>query len=275
MLSYRHAFHAGNFADVLKHIVEVEILSYLTLKEKAFHYIDTHAGGGLYKLASAENRRAEYLDGIDRLDVQGFPQLARYFQVIQSYHQQDERLYPGSPAFALHFLRAQDRSWLFELHSTEVQILKQFAAGDKRIVVQQSDGFKGALAQVPPVSRRGLVLIDPPYELKEDYDRVVKTLIQLHRRFSTGVYAIWYPVVDRSRIDQIERALKASGIGRIQLFELSVRADTEARGMTGSGMIVVNAPWTLFEFMSGLLPDLAEKLAQDKGAGYRCLQLVE
>ncbi|MDF2180784.1 23S rRNA (adenine(2030)-N(6))-methyltransferase RlmJ [Neptuniibacter sp. CAU 1671] len=275
MLSYRHAYHAGNFADVLKHIVEVEILYYLTQKDKAFHYIDTHAGGGLYTLKSSENRRAEYLDGVARLSLTQFPQLADYFAAIDAFNAEESTLYPGSPAFAQYFLRPQDRSWLFELHSNEVNILRQFAAGDARVVVQQADGFKGALAQVPPVSRRGLVLIDPPYELKEDYDRVVKTLQQLHRRFATGVYAIWYPVVERSRIDQIEKALLESGIGQIQLFELSVKADTEGRGMTGSGMIVVNPPWKLFEFMSELLPELTRVLAQGEGAAYRCLQLVD
>ncbi|MFW1677773.1 23S rRNA (adenine(2030)-N(6))-methyltransferase RlmJ [Pontibacter sp. JAM-7] len=276
MLSYRHAYHAGNFADVLKHVVQVEILRYLSQKQKPIHYIDTHAGSGLYRLHQTGLRRAEYLDGVARLERSCFPELQSYFAAIDAAGERlGETCYPGSPAFAIHCLRAQDRAWLFELHNNEVNILRQHLAADNRVKVEHADGFVGALQRVPPISRRGLILIDPPYELKEDYERVLVTLQKMHKRFATGVYAIWYPVVDRSRIVLLERRLQACGLGNIQLFELSVTADTAARGMTGAGMVVVNPPWALFDYMQVLLPKLKQVLGQGVGADYRCLQLVD
>lgn len=277
MLSYRHSFHAGNFADVIKHVVIVEILEYLTQKDKAFEYIDTHAGAGVFSLKSEHaTKLQEYSNGIGKLKAQDWPELARYFEIISSFNETGSlAYYPGSPMFARHFLRARDRAWLFELHPADFDLLMNNIGRDRQIRVKQEDGFKGLLSLLPPLSRRGLVLIDPPYEVKTDYRQVVNTVILAHKKFSTGTYAIWYPVVDRTRIDQLEKNFVTSGIKNIQRFELAIAPDSHASGMTSSGMIVINPPWTLMNKMSQLLPKLVKMLTDDAGAFFKCDVLVD
>jgi len=285
LLSYRHAFHAGNFADLLKHIVLVEILTYLVRKESPFVYIDTHAGAGLYQLepmppataapSHGKPREPEHLAGVSRLHRPDWPELTTYFDVLAACNSAPGlNYYPGSPLIAAHFLRAQDQSWLFELHPADAVLLRRHCAGKRQIRVLQRDGFGGLAALLPPRCRRGLMLIDPSYEIKSDYDRAVTTLAASHRKFATGIYALWYPVVDRQRIDRLEQKIAATGIGRIQRFELAVAADAPGRGMTAAGMIVVNPPWTLMATMANLLPRLASALARDTGAFSRCDQLA-
>lgn len=276
MLSYRHSFHAGNFADVLKHVVIVEILEYLSQKDKAFEYIDTHAGAGLFSLESEHaTKLQEYSNGIAKLKAQDWPELARYFEIISSFNQPASlAFYPGSPMFARHFLRAGDRAWLYELHPADFDLLLNNIGRDRQIRAKQEDGFKGLLSLLPPITRRGLVLIDPPYEVKTDFQQVVNTVVLAHKKFATGTYGIWYPVVDRVRIDQLEKNFVTSGIKNIQRFELAIAPDSHANGMTSSGMIVINPPWTLMEKMSRLLPKLVSKLTDDKGAFYKCDVLV-
>lgn len=277
MLSYRHSFHAGNFADVIKHVVIVEILKYLTKKDKAFDYIDTHAGAGLFSLESGHATKShEYTNGIGNMDAGDWPELARYFEIINSFNE-DASLayYPGSPMFARDFLRAQDKAWLYELHPADFKLLEKNVGDDRRLRVKQEDGFKGLLSLLPPLSRRGLVLIDPSYEMKTDYQQVVKTLILAHKKFPTGTYAIWYPVVDRSRIITLEKNIIASGIKNIQRFELGLEPDSHASGMTAAGMIVINPPWTLMEKMSHLLPRLVTLLTDDKVGSFQCDVLVK
>lgn len=281
MLSYRHAFHAGNFADVLKHLVQVQILDYLLQKDKVFWYGDTHAGAGGYALTSTEaQKNAEFLNGIGRLwGRNDLPELvARYVELVTQFNQQaggDETLafYPGSPWFAKQMLRDEDRLSLFELHPQDSVRLIEAMRGDRRIRVQAKDGFQGLIASVPPKERRGLVLMDPPYEVKTDYDQVVEVLIQAHKRFATGTYALWYPVVQRSRVQTLEKALIKSGMRNIELYELGLTKDTSGRGMTSSGMIVINPPWTLKKQMQQCLPWLAKALAAEDGC-YRIETLV-
>ena len=277
MLSYRHSFHAGNFADVIKHVVIVEILEYLTQKDKAFEYIDTHAGAGLFSLESEHaTKLQEYTNGIGKLKAQDWPELERYFEIISSFNETGSlAYYPGSPMLARHFLRARDRAWLFELHPADFDLLMNNIGRDRQIRVKQEDGFKGLLSLLPPLSRRGLVLIDPPYEVKTDYRQVVNTVILAHKKFSTGTYAIWYPVVDRTRIDQLEKNFVTSGIKNIQRFELAIAPDSHASGMTSSGMIVINPPWTLMNKMSQLLPKLVKMLTDDADAFFKCDVLVD
>ena len=272
MLSYRHAFHAGNFADLIKHVVLVEILEHLVRKATPFEYIDTHAGAGLYDLHSAAALKLrEYAGGIGRLQPQDYPEMARYFEVIQAFNAADElAFYPGSPAIAGYFLRPQDRAWLFELHPQDYELLRANLAGNRRMKVQCQDGFEGLQALLPPTSRRGLVLIDPSYEVKSDYDLVVDRLLAACRKFSHGIYALWYPVVERRRIDELETRIARSGIRNVQRFELGVAPDSAARGMTAAGMLVVNPPWKLLEKMAGLLPRLAPALAEEGGGSYKC-----
>lgn len=272
MLSYRHSFHAGNFADVIKHVVLVEMLEHLIKKEAAFEYIDTHAGAGLYDLRSDEaNKLHEYANGIGKLNVSDFPELTSYFAVIESLNPSNAlSVYPGSPAIAQYFLRPQDRAWLFELHPQDYESLSHLMANNRRVRVYCGDGFNGLKAQLPPGSRRGLVLMDPSFEIKSDYERVIEIFVAGYKKFSSGVYALWYPVVDRSRLNIMETLLLKSGIKNIQRFELGVARDSEQRGMTASGMIVINPPWTLFDKMSGLLPRLAKHLTQDDELYFKC-----
>ncbi|MDK2776282.1 MAG: 23S rRNA (adenine(2030)-N(6))-methyltransferase RlmJ [Pseudomonadota bacterium] len=281
MLSYRHAFHAGNFADVLKHLVQVEILNYLRRKEKPFIYIDTHAGAGLYSLTSAEaGKNAEFDTGITRLRNAGIAGTEAWLQVVAACKPEWDlspapaaSLYPGSPRIAQLLLREQDRAKLYELHPQDFRLLNELMRRDQRIRCTQDNGFQGLIAGLPPDERRGLILMDPPYEMKSDYDTVVDTLIRAHRRFATGIYALWYPVVERSRIDKLERDLQNSGIPRIQQFELGLTEDTEGRGMTSSGMIVINPPFTLMDTMRNLLPQLAQATGGEQGV-WRCRELA-
>ena len=276
MLSYRHSYHAGNFADVLKHIVLIEILQHLGKKEKAFDYIDTHAGAGLYHLASAHAEKLlEYQNGIGKLVASEWPELAGYFAAVDAVNSGESLVYyPGSPLIALHFIRQQDRAWLYELHPEDASLLLQNTQQVKRARVMREDGLKGVLSLLPPVSRRGLVLIDPSYEIKTDYDLVFQTVEKAHGKFPTGTYALWYPVVERSRITRLEKQFINSGIKNIQRFELAITADSDKRGMTSSGMIVINPPWQLMATMNALLPKLLKTLAIDSGAFYKCDVLV-
>lgn len=277
MLSYRHAFHAGNFADVLKHLVQVETLTHLQKKDKPFIYIDTHAGAGIYSLDSNQAQKtAEHVHGISAIRALEWPELKNYLQVAEQLNEMDGQtnLYPGSPAIAQAFLREQDRAILFELHPSDYLLLEEFTHNDRRIRVNKSDGFQGLIATVPPTIKRGLVLIDPSYEIKSDYDDVVEVLIATYRRFATATYALWYPVVDRERVNTIEEGLKASGIKNIQQFELGLKPDSLGHGMTAAGMIVINPPYTLKSNLEKLLPKLSKHLSGAKGV-WRSHQLVE
>lgn len=272
MLSYRHSFHAGNFADVIKHIVLVEILQYLCLKDKAFEYIDTHAGAGLFNLESGHATKLnEWINGIGKLKAQDWPEISAYLNIIKACNPGPGlSTYPGSPLIASHFLRAQDRAWLYELHPGDYDLLVSHTADNRQIIARQEDGFKGLLSLLPMACRRGLVLIDPPYEVKTDYETVYKTVLSAYKKFSTGIYAIWYPVVDRDRTDRMEKRFIASGISDIQRFELGLSPDLNARGMNASGMIVINPPWTLLGQMQQVLPRLAVTLGDEEGAFFKC-----
>lgn len=277
MLSYRHSFHAGNFADVLKHIVLVEALEHLTKKDAPFEYIDTHSGAGLFNLKSAHAKKLEeHSNGIGKLDRGAFPEIANYFDVIDSYNKDRELLfYPGSPSFAKHYLRPQDRAWLYELHPEDFKTLSKNNERQRKIRVNNEDGLKGVLGLLPPASRRGIVLIDPSYEVKTEYVQVVECIKKAHKKFMGGTYAVWYPMINRNKINEFERLFIQSGIRNIQRFELGLSADdNDERGMTSSGMIVINPPWTLHKKMSTLLPKLAKALAGDAGV-YQCDVLVE
>lgn len=276
MLSYRHSFHAGNFADIIKHIVLVEILESLTKKEKPFEYFDTHAGAGLYNLQSVNAQKlAEHLTGISKLIPAQWPELSRYLSAVNT-HNRGKSLshYPGSPLIAADFLRAGDKAWLHELHPKDYQLLEKNTAR-RNIKTLNHDGLAGVLSLLPPAARRGLVLIDPSYEVKSEYRSVFDTVNKAYKKFATGIYAIWYPVVDRSTIDTLERQFIRSGIKDIQRFELGLSPDTEERGMTATGMIVINPPWGLFDKMSKLLPKLANTLGEDEHAFYKCDVLVK
>ncbi len=278
MLSYRHSFHAGNFADVLKHIVLIKILEHLRIKDKAFCCIDTHAGAGKYELDSEyAQKNKEFQNGVGALwQLDNLPgAVADYVRVIKSFNATDTlNTYPGSPLIIKQLLRQQDHLFAHELHPTEIELLNLAIKNDRRITVQHTDGLKNTLGLLPPKANRGLVLIDPSYEIKSDYETVVEYLFKFYKRFSHGTFALWYPVVDRSRNIQLENAIKSSPLKNVQLYELGLKADTTEHGMTASGMIVINPPWTLATELQDTLPYLANTLGLENAGHYRIETLV-
>ncbi|WP_270690104.1 23S rRNA (adenine(2030)-N(6))-methyltransferase RlmJ [Aeromonas sp. D3] len=275
MLSYRHAFHAGNHADVLKHAVQALIIESLKKKDKPFIVLDTHAGGGLYDLRGDwSQKKAEYADGIGRLwdERAQWPAMAPYLGVIDEMNQGGElHYYPGSPELSRRLAREQDKLALMELHNNEVEDLRANMGYDPRVVVHHRDGFEGLVALLPPTPRRGLVLIDPPYELKEDYFAVVDTLKKAQKRWATGIYTLWYPILgqeaDKSR--DMLRAIKRENFGNVLVAELEVAEQTADWGMNGSGMLIISPPWMLDEQIEAFLKPLCAKLAQGAGAKYK------
>lgn len=278
MLSYRHGFHAGNFADILKHTVLIHMLEYMTQKEKPLRIIDTHAGAGVYKLNGPQaQKNREFDTGISRLWTSDEKPvaLARLLDLVRTINESGPlQIYPGSPLIAQTLMRPIDRLFLHELHPSDYQFLRDCMRTDKRVKVSDEDGFTSLQALLPPLERRALVLIDPSYEIKSDYHHMVKQVINAHKRFAVGTYAIWYPVVNRARIDEMELALKKSGIKNIQLMEFGIAADSLEHGMTSSGMIVINPPWTLWGAMEETLPWLVDNLSDDGQGFYRLEQLV-
>jgi 23S rRNA (adenine2030-N6)-methyltransferase len=274
MLSYRHAFHAGNHADVLKHFVEVQLMRYLAQKDKPFWYIDTHAGAGCYELDTGyAAKNAEFESGIARLwqrDDLPAP-LAEYVELVKRINPDGQlKLYPGSPLVALELLREQDRMRLFELHPTDGKILQEnFAEHGAQVLIQVADGFGALKALLPPPPRRALVLIDPPYEDKQDYKRVVIALQEGLKRFANGVYAVWYPQLQRAEAKQLPEQLKKLPVKSWLHVALSVQApDEDGFGMHGSGMFVLNPPWTLHDTLQETMPYLIKQLAQDGQASF-------
>lgn len=281
MLSYRHAFHAGNFADVLKHSVLSLVLDYMTRKEKGFHYIDSHSGAGMYQLAEEyAQKTGEYKDGIAKIinDENAPESLEPYLSLIKSLNlnssSSDElEVYPGSPGIAKAFVRRQDSSHLFELHPTDIQHLEDFCQRWRKVFVKQSDGYQGVLGLIPPPSRRGVVLIDPPYELKEDYQKAVKTIVKAYEKFSTGTYILWYPVVKRQLIEQMSHNFVKSSIRNVLQVEFCLANDTDEYGMTGTGLFIVNPPWQLAAQLEEILPYMKTKLGRDE-TSYTLNQLI-
>ncbi|EOW6616106.1 23S rRNA (adenine(2030)-N(6))-methyltransferase RlmJ [Vibrio fluvialis] len=269
MLSYRHSFHAGNHADVVKHIVQSLILSALQQKDKPFVYHDTHSGVGRYDLTHEwSEKTGEYKQGIARLWQQTeVPEdIHSYLDAIKALNDDGElRYYPGSPRVARAHLRSHDRMVLTELHPSDYPLLEQEFHRDRQVAIFKEDGFARLKGSLPPKERRGLVLIDPPYELAKEYSDVVQAIAQSYKRWATGIYAIWYPVVNRCDIDDMIEGLQGLGIRKILQIELGVSPDTNERGMTASGMIVINPPWKLESQMQSILPFLKEAIAPATG----------
>jgi 23S rRNA (adenine2030-N6)-methyltransferase len=279
MLSYRHVFHAGNHADVLKHTVLLAVLGYLNQKDKPYWVVDTHAGAGGYRFdAGRAKTHAEYEEGIGRLweckDSDLPPLLADYVAAVRIDNPDGQlRRYPGSPLLALRAMRPQDRLRLFELHPADVKLLADAVIAvapdaQKRVAIRQEDGFEGLKALLPPPTRRGMVIIDPAYEDKRDYAKVVAALKEGLQRFATGTYLIWYPLLQRNESIQLAGRLKKAAPDWLNVT-LTVKAPgADGLGMHGSGMFVVNPPWTLAASLREILPWLTTTLTQEKvGAG--------
>jgi 23S rRNA (adenine2030-N6)-methyltransferase len=307
MFSYRHAFHAGNHADVLKHTVLIATLDHLLEKEAALTVVDTHAGAGLYRLdGDYAGTSGEAAEGILRLlsdnkaaapaakpatkklapeaEAPLADAIARYLSVIHDFNPKGgARIYPGSPFIVQHLLRDHDKLKLFELHPTDARTLDaniaQLEAG-RQIAVLREDGFGSATKFLPPPSRRALVLMDPSYEIKSDYGRVLDFAAEALKRFATGTYAIWYPIIPRPEAHDLPRRLKtlATKAGKSWLHAtLTVKSskltttptgETQRPGLPASGMFLINPPYTLKPLLAAALPQLVERLAQDRHATF-------
>lgn len=276
-MNYRHAFHAGNFADVVKHAVLTLLIGHLKRKDGGFAVIDSHAGIGRYDLAGdAAGRTMEYREGVERfLAEPPPPELADYAGAVRALNPGAElRFYPGSPLVARHLLRPQDRLVLVELHPEDAQLLRREFAGDARTAVHQRDAYEALKALLPPKEKRGLVLIDPPFEAKDEFDRVLRGLGQALKRWPTGIYCLWYPIKDRAPVAAFHAALAAAVRPTpLLIAELLVLPDDYPARLNGCGLAILNPPWQLDQALGRLLPELHRRL-QRKDGGARVEWLV-
>ena len=276
-MNYRHVYHAGNFADVLKHVVLIALIEALKTKQTPFAVLDTHAGAGRYSLASEEAlKTGEFRDGVMRLlSAERLPTLVHaYLNLVRS--QNGSQTYPGSPLIAAQLLRDSDRLMLCEVQDAEVASLRQLFARDLRVAVHQRDGYQAMSALLPPPEKRGLVLIDPPFEAQEQEFRIIEdALAAAHKRFANGVYAVWYPIKLRQSVLPFHRWLKESGMRKVLVAEICVHPDNSALRLNGCGMAIINAPYKLDRTLAEILPTLATTLAQSRYAQFKLEWLVE
>ena len=277
MLSYRHAFHAGNHADVLKHFVLAQVLSYFNQKDKPYWVIDTHAGAGMYALDTGYAlQNAEFETGVLPLMQAALKktlptELAEFVQLVQSFNtNQKLNFYPGSPAVSQEFIRANDKMRLFELHPSDCKLLlENFSGQGRRVKIEMQDGFAGIKAILPPPTKRAAVLIDPPYEEKQDYQRVVTCIKDSLQRFATGTFIVWYPLLQREEPLMMLKQLKALNLPSWLNVTLTIQEpSTDGFGMFGSGLFIVNPPWTLPTILNNNLPILVNLLGQDDSAHF-------
>jgi len=280
MLAYRHAFHAGNHADVLKHLVLTEVLRYMAEKDKPYTLVDTHAGAGGYSIEGQyAQKKGEYVHGVSRLwDAKDLPApLARYLEPVRAFNPGGQlRQYPGSPAIANLLLRAEDRLRCFELHPTDYRILQTYLSTRPNTFVSDKDGFASLRGELPPPSRRGVVLMDPSYEIKSDYGKVITAVREGLERFKDGVFMVWYPQLQLLESAQLPQRLKAAadagegakkGWLHVRLT-VAQQENTRGIGMLGSGMFIINPPFTLHDQLQECLPYLVEKLGLYDGANF-------
>jgi 23S rRNA (adenine2030-N6)-methyltransferase len=268
-VNYRHIFHAGNFADVVKHAALALVIEHLKRKSSLFAVIDTHAGAGRYDLSAAEaERTGEYHEGIERVLALPAPpmELAPYLAVVRALNRSEGgglRWYPGSPCLAL--IRPGDRLLAVELHPVDYETLAAEFRADRRVKTVRLDGYQALAAFVPPHERRAVVLVDPPFEQPGEFDRLSRGLIAAHRRFSTGVYLVWYPIKEPAPIERFHHALAESGMRRILLAEFAVRRPTLESSLTGCGLIAINPPFNFAQSLERCLDALLPVLAQGAG----------
>src|ERR1700686_879659 len=277
-MNYRHAFHAGGFADVIKHIVLVRMLTYLQDKQAPFRVIDTHAGARLYDLTSDEARRGgQWLTGIARMMQARFsentaPLIKPYLDIVRAFNpQRDLTVYPGSPLIARALLRPQDRLTACEVEPKARKQLIDALRRDTQARVVDLDGWTALPAFVPPKERRGLVLIDPPYERKDEFDRLAGGFAEAFAKWPTGSYLLWYPVKSRRATDDLARHVAQSvadgtSPGKCLRLEFHVAPQMAGAGLTSAGLLIVNPPWTLMGELKTILPELEKPLGQG-GAG--------
>ena len=305
-MNYRHSYHAGNFADVVKHVVLSLVIAHLRGKETPFRVIDTHAGCGLYDLAGGEARKTgEWRDGIGRLALSNNETLrgllSHFLDVVAAFNRAGElERYPGSPLIALQLMRAGDRLLANELHQGERAALAAVLGRDRRAKVLGLNGYTVLKSVLPPRERRGVVLIDPPFEIDDEFGRLVRALKDGIRRFATGIYIVWYPVKDKSAVARFKREIVALGIPKVLNLELEVggvepsgaakksvapdkktgvegahTVNARGPGLSAAGLLIVNPPFPLLPVLEQVMPELQKVLARGRGAGYRLEWLVE
>lgn len=279
-MNYRHIYHAGNFADVLKHAVLARLVVYMQQKDKAFRVLDTHAGIGVYDLSSEEAQKTgEWQDGIGRLlEAELSPKakalLSPYLDAVRELNPKGPvTVYPGSPKLARMLFRPQDRLSAMELHPDDYRALARLFEGDFQARVTELDGWLALGAHLPPKEKRGIVLVDPPFEKDGEYLRIADGLAKAYRRFATGTYCLWYPIKKGAPIEEFHQALQALEIPKMLCAELLVRSDRDITGLTGSGLVIVNPPFTLKDELHTLLPELKKILGVDRYASQRCFWL--
>lgn len=253
-MNYRHAYHAGNHADVFKHAVLTLIVHHLHRKPTPFFALDTHAGIGLYDLAAVEAvKTGEATDGIGRVLEAGLPSAPGYLDIVRTF---GPTAYPGSPALLRALLRPQDRMALSELHPDDCATLRHHFRGDGSVAVHHRDGYEALLAFVPPPERRGLVLVDPPFEEIDEAARLGDRLVAAHRKWPTGIYVGWFPIKNRATVQPLFSALAAGGIGEGFVAEFT-RYPEDGTRLAGSGLVIINPPWQLDAAIEAVLADLA------------------
>ncbi len=275
-MNYRHAFHAGNFADVFKHIFLARMITYMQRKDKAFRVYDTHSGLGIYDLASIEaEKTGEWIDGVDKVMKAKPPKevgrlLTEWESAVEAA---GEQKYPGSPFVARHLLRKQDRLALYELHPEDQEVLAENFAGDFQTRVNHLDGWLVPNSHIPPKEARGIMLIDPPFEDGHDFDRMIDALEKARKRWAGGTIALWYPVKKRDHTDEWLGTLKSLQFPKLLNAEIYIREPRSASMLNGCGMVIANPPFTLANELHILLPWLAEVMKKDRGSGYRLQDL--
>lgn len=274
-MNYDHHFHAGNFADVVKHLILSRVIEYLKRKPAPFRIIDTHAGSGRYALDDERvTRNPEFRTGIETLrdgTLRGAAaELAEpYLEVIETLNPAGKlEVYPGSPLLSRHLMRAIDRLTVMELHPSAAEGLRTLFAGDIAVKTMALDGYEALPAQLPPKERRGLILVDPPFEQKGEFDRILSVLVKSVRHFAHGIYLFWYPLKDEEEVARFKKRLNATGIPAILCSELRLRKPTDPPHLFGTGMIVVNPPYTLKDELDILFKGLTPLLSDDPNADF-------
>ncbi|MBO0343809.1 23S rRNA (adenine(2030)-N(6))-methyltransferase RlmJ [Roseibium limicola] len=281
-MNYRHAYHVGNIGDVLKHAVLTRLILYFQRKEKGFRVLDTHAGIGRYDLTSVETRKTgEWQQGIDKVMAADFSSaaqelLAPWLDVIQAENPNGElKVYPGSPLLARRLMRNQDRLTLTELHPADYATLAKVFADDFQVKTIHLDAWLALNSFLPPKEKRGLVIIDPAYEETDEFEQIANAVVKGWRKWTTGTFAIWYPLKDLRSIRRMHQTFKDEGLKDVLRFDLRVAPSNPDSTMMGSGMTIINPPFTLANEMNILLPELCEVLRTTPGAGWSLEQIID
>ena len=280
-MNYRHHFHAGNFADVMKHVLLLQLLTRLNQKDKPYRYIDTHGGAGKYDLSTSEAQKSgEFLHGIHRLVklddsiTRNAPEgVKQYLSIVEKMRGNfGKGAYPGSPWFALEGMREIDKATIFEMQRDVFQQLRHNIF-DKRAGLHERDAYEGLLAVIPPKEKRGLVMIDPPYELeRKDFPQLVELIAAAYKKWPTGVFAVWYPIKDRAMIERFEKKMFKTGIRRQLVCEICVWPDDTPVGLNGCGLLVINPPWKFSEDADEALQWLFPHLRMQENSGHAAVR---